>query len=82
MSVVDYLYLAQLPRLLFANDTQQEARSRLGGAEDVKQRLLTAIEQIAPVRNEIAHVREVSQDRLLKANVACGDVLAMFTQAR
>ena len=82
LSVVDYLYLAQLPRLLFANNTQQEARSRLGGAEDVKQRLLTAIEQIAPVRNEIAHVREVSQDRLLKANVSCGDVLAMFTQIR
>ena len=78
LSVIDYLYLAQLPTLLFANDTQQEARSRLGGAEDAKQRLLTAIEQIAPVRNEIAHVREVSQDRLLKANVACGDVLGMF----
>ena len=81
LSVVDYLYLAQLPTLLFANDAQQEARSRLGGAKDAKQRLLTAIEQIAPVRNEIAHVREVPQDRLLKANVACGDVLGMFERA-
>ena len=80
-SIVDYLYLAQLPRLLFANDTQQEARSRLGGVKDAKQMLLIAIEQIAPVRNEIAHVREVSQDRLMKASVACGDVLGLFTQA-
>ena len=81
LSIVDYLYLVQLPRLLFTNDTQQEARSRLGGVKDAKQRLLAAIEQIAPVRNEIAHVREVSQDRLMKASVACGDVLGMFTQA-
>ena len=81
MSIVDYLYLAQLPRLLFGNDTQQETRSRMGGGKDAKQRLLTAMEQIAAVRNEIAHVREVSQDRLMKASVACGDVLAMFTQA-
>ena len=78
LSVVDYLYLAQLPTLLFADDAWQEARSRLGGAKDAKQRLQTAIGQIAPVRNEIAHVREVSQDRLQKANVACGDVLGMF----
>ena len=27
LTIVDYLYLGQLPRLLFANDTQQEARS-------------------------------------------------------
>jgi hypothetical protein len=31
--------------------------------------------QITPVRNEITHVREVSPDRLQKANVACVDVL-------
>jgi hypothetical protein len=43
----------------------------------VKQRLQAAIGQIAPVRNEIAHVREVEQERLLRGTVACGDVLAM-----
>ena len=42
----------------------------------------SAISQIAPVRNEIAHIREVSPDRLLRANVACGDVLALIATAR
>jgi hypothetical protein len=34
--------------------------------------------QIVPVRNEIAHVREVGRDRLLRASVACADVLEML----
>ena len=75
MSVVDYLYLGQLPPLLFTADVQQEARGRFSGPQDPKQRLLAAVAQIAPVRNEIAHVREVAQDRLLRANVACADIL-------
>lgn len=78
LSIVDYLYLAQLPPLLFAADAWQEARHRFGGAPDAKQRLQSAIGQIAPVRNEIAHVREVEQDRLLRASLACGDVLEML----
>jgi len=78
LSIVDYLYLGQLPPLLFAADAWQEARHRFGGAQDAKQRLQSAVGQIAPVRNEIAHVREVEQDRLLRANLACGDVLEML----
>jgi hypothetical protein len=78
LSVVDYLYLGQLPPLLFATDAWPHARQRLGGASDLKQRLQTAIGRIAPIRNEIAHVREVDQDRLMRATVACGDVLAMI----
>jgi hypothetical protein len=78
LTVVDYLYLAQLPPLLFANEVWQRARERFGGAPDTKQRLQTAIGQITPVRNEIAHVREVPQDRLQRANLACGDVLRML----
>jgi len=78
LSVVDYLYLGQLSPLLFPNDIWQEARPRLGGAADVKKQLLAAIDNIAPVRNEIAHVREVEHDRLLRANLACKDVLAMI----
>jgi hypothetical protein len=78
LSVVDYLYLGQLPAILFAPDVQQETRSRLTGVQDPKQRLLTAIHQIAPVRNEIAHVREIDRDRLLRASVACADVLEML----
>ncbi len=78
LSVVDYLYLGQLPPLLFVPDVWQEARGRFSGAQDAKQRLQVAISQIAPVRNEIAHVREVERDRLLRASVACADVFEML----
>ena len=78
LSIVDYLYLAQLPMILFAHDVQQETRKRLAGGQDSKQRLLAAVDQIAPVRNEIAHVREIDRDRLLRATVACGEVLEML----
>ncbi len=78
LSIVDYLYLGQLPLLLFAADVQQEARGRFSKAEDAKPRLLAAVSKIAPVRNEIAHVREVDRDRLLRASVACADVLEML----
>jgi len=78
LSIVDYLYLGQLPTLLFAPDTWQDARHRLGNGPDVKQRLQSALDRIAPVRNEIAHVREVDQDRLLRASVACTDVSEML----
>jgi hypothetical protein len=47
------------------------------GASDTKHRLQTAITQITPMQNEIA-VREVPQDRLQRANLACGDVLRML----
>jgi hypothetical protein len=78
LSMVDYLYLGQIPPLLFATDAWQDARHRFGGAPDGKQRLQSAVGQIAPVRNEIAHVREVDRDRLLRASVACTDVLEML----
>ena len=77
LSIVDYLYLGQLPPLLFAVNVWKDARRRLGDAPDVKQRLQSALDRIAPVRNEIAHVREVDRDRLLRASVACNDVLEM-----
>jgi hypothetical protein len=78
LSVVDYLYLGQLPSLLFTADVQQEARGRFRGAQNAKQRLQDAVSQIAPIRNEIAHVREIEPDRLLRASVACADVLALL----
>lgn len=78
LSIVDYLYLAQIPPLLFVPDVWQDVRHRLGDARDGKQRLQSAIGQIVPVRNEIAHVREVDRDRLLRASVACADVLQML----
>ena len=82
LRVVDYLYLAQLPPLLFMNDVWSEAKTRLRAGADFKDKLRSAVEQIAPVRNEIAHVREVSPDRLQRANVACGDVLRMLQVTR
>jgi len=78
LSIVDYLYLGQIPSLLFAADVWQDARKCLGSAPDPKQRLQSAVGQIAPVRNEIAHVREVERDRLLRASVACADILEML----
>lgn len=78
LSVIDYLYLNQLPALIFASPVWPDARRRLGDAPDLKQRLQSAISRIAPVRNEIAHVREVERDRLLSASVACADVLELI----
>jgi hypothetical protein len=78
LSIIDYLYLSQLLPLLFAGGVWEEARRRLGAADGTKQRLQTAVNQIAPVRNEIAHVREVEHDRLLRASVACRDILKMI----
>jgi len=78
LTVVDYLYLGQLPALAFADDVWQEVRSRLRNEADIKQRIQIAVGQIAPVRNEIAHVREVASDRLLKATVACDDLAALL----
>lgn len=80
LSIVDYLYLGQLHPLLFSNDVWAEAKARLGNAADAKQRLSSAIDQITPVRNEIAHAREVIPERLQKASVACNDVLAMLVR--
>ncbi len=76
--MVDYLYLGQLPPLLFAPAAWQDARKRLGDVPDLKQRLQSAVGRIAPIRNEIAHVREVDSDRLLRASVACADVLEIL----
>ena len=78
LRVVDYLYLAQLPVLLVREDVWPTVRPKLRGDGDVKAKLRAAIEQIMPVRNEIAHVREVSSDRLQRASVACADVLSMI----
>ncbi len=77
LSVVDYLYLGQLLTLV-SGEMWQHARDRFGGTKDAKQRLTQALEQIAPVRNEIAHVREVTPERLMRANLACGDLLELM----
>ncbi len=82
LSVIDYLYLAQLPVLIFAGDIWNDARTRLGWPSNAKQKLQEAISQIAPVRNEIAHVREIDPDRLLRAKLACNEVIRMVAGER
>jgi hypothetical protein len=57
---------------------RRSSGTRFTGTQDPKQRLLEAVSQIAPVRNEIDDVREIDQDRLLRASVACADVLEML----
>lgn len=81
LGVVDYLYLAQLPALLFKPDVWQGARASFGGDAEAKRRLQIALDQITPVRNEIAHVREVAPEKLQRANLACADILAMLAPA-
>jgi hypothetical protein len=78
LGLVDYLYIGQLPGLLFRPDVWPEARVRFRDDQDIKRKLQQAIEHIVPVRNEIAHVREISQEKLQRANLACGDLLSMM----
>lgn len=52
-------------------------KRRLGAAKDLKERLKRAVSEVAPVRNEIAHFREVPPERLQKTNVACNDILTI-----
>jgi hypothetical protein len=77
LRVLDYLYLGQLPDLLAKKDVWPEARTKLAANADIS-KLRAAVGDIMPVRNAIAHVREVSPDQLQRANVACGDVLRML----
>lgn len=78
LGLLDYLYLAQLPALLFKPGVWPAAKQALGGRSDAKERLQQAVEHIAPVRNEIAHVREVPLNRLQRAHLACSEVLEMI----
>jgi hypothetical protein len=78
LSIVDYLYLGQLPGLVFSADVWTEAKRRIGDKPEAKRLLQEAISDISPVRNEIAHVREVDRDRLLRATVACADVMKLL----
>jgi len=79
LSVVDYLTLGQVQNLLLTGDGWKEASRRYGWGNDLHQRLTAAFDQgIKPIRNAIAHFREVEPDRLQRASLACSDVLAML----
>src|SRR5690606_10932429 len=74
LSIIDYLYLGQLPTLLFAQDVWQESARHFAPVQDLKHRLKSTLDQVIPVRNEIAHIREVPAERLMRASVACSDL--------
>lgn len=82
LSVVDYLYLGQMTRLLFAPGIWEHARHRFGGDKEARSRLDRALSDIAPVRNEIAHVREVQPQRLQRASLACDDIAEMLRRGQ
>lgn len=82
LTVVDYLYLGQLPPLLTSSAIWPKAQARVGGSAKAKQLLNEALGQVAPVRNEIAHVREVSAVNLQRANLACAEILEMLRTGR
>jgi hypothetical protein len=62
----------------FQQDFRKTQAPQPGWASGLKQQMQTAFTEIMPVRNAIAHVREVEPDSLQRANLACGDVLGML----
>jgi hypothetical protein len=80
LGLVDYRYIGQLPGLLFKSGVWSEARGRFGSDPNVKGKLQQTIGQIVPVRNEIAHLREVPRERLQRASLACTDLISMIGQ--
>lgn len=78
LTVVDYLYLGQLAGLLFASSVWNDVKTAVKAPPDFKKRFQSLIDVISPVRNEIAHVREVSRERLLRANLACTDLTGLL----
>lgn len=46
----------------------------LGQLLPLKGKLNVAVSAIAPVRNDIAHVREIDRERLLRATLAVSDI--------
>jgi hypothetical protein len=78
LSIVDYLTMGQVGNLLWKGEAWQQAGQRYGWTSEIKARLIAAFNEIMPVRNAIAHVREIEPDALQRANVACGDALGML----
>lgn len=78
LSVVDYLTLGQLPNVLFAASVWPAVQQRYGWSKESRQKLRSTLDQLIPVRNAIAHVREVEQNALLRATVAAEDIATML----
>ena len=74
LSVTDYLYLGQLLPLLTHRSVSDVVGRTFLWSKETKGHLNDAVSAIAPVRNDIAHVREVDRERLMRATLAAADI--------
>lgn len=74
LSVTDYLYLGQLLPLLTHGSVSDVLGRVFVWSKETKGNLNTAVSAIAPVRNDIAHVREVDRERLMRATLAAAEI--------
>lgn len=76
LSIVDYLYMGQLVPLLTHSLVWDVSSRVFNWKPGTKAALNNAVADIAPVRNEIAHVREVEKERLMRATLAASAVVS------
>lgn len=74
LSVTDCLYLGQLLPLLTHRSVSDVVGRTFLWSKETKGHLNDAVSAIAPVRNDIAHVREVDRERLMRATLAAADI--------
>lgn len=80
LTVTDYLYLGQLLPLLTHGSVADVSGRMFDWSKETKGKLNEAVSAIAPVRNDIAHVREVDRDRLLRATLAASEIWKAVTE--
>jgi hypothetical protein len=74
LTITDYLYIGQLLPLLTHGKVSEVSGRLFSWNRETKGKLNDAVAAIAPVRNEIAHVREVERERLLRATLAASEI--------
>jgi hypothetical protein len=74
LTITDYLYIGQLLPLLTHGEVSEVSGRLFSWNRETKGKMNDAIAAIAPVRNEIAHVREVERERLLRATLAASEI--------
>lgn len=79
LTVTDYLYLGQLLSLLTHTCVSDVSGRMFAWNRETKSKLNEAVSAIAPVRNDIAHVREVERERLLRATLAASEIKRAVT---
>ncbi len=74
--ILDYTFLGQLVGLVVARDAWRVFQPVFGDKQDFE-RLMAGIK---PVRDDLAHGREVPQTELERAKVNCNDVVALIRE--